>query len=76
MRLYHIENWNSLSERNNCMNSEKYHKIYNELKSMNQADLPTMLLQLPTKEEQTFYVTVADFFLQQRQKELIAKNIY
>ena len=30
----------------------------------------------PTKEEQDFYVTVADFFLQQRQKELIAKNAY
>lgn len=58
------------------MNPEKCHEIYNELKSMNQADLPTLLLQLPTKEEQDFYVTVADFFLQQRQKELIAKNIY
>ena len=58
------------------MNSEKYHKIYNELKSMNQADLPTMLLQLPTKEEQDFYIIIADFFLQQRQKELIDKHIY
>lgn len=58
------------------MNPEKCHEIFNELKSMNQADLPTLLLQLPTKEEQDFYVTVADFFLQQRQKELIAKNIY
>lgn len=58
------------------MNPEKCHEIYNELKSMNQADLPTLLLQLPTKEEQDFYVTVADFFLQQRQKELIAKNVY
>lgn len=58
------------------MNPEKCHEIYNELKSINQADLPTLLLQLPTKEEQDFYVTVADFFLQQRQKELIAKNVY
>lgn len=54
----------------------KYRKIYNELKSINQVELPTLLLQLPTKEEQDFYVTVADFFLQQRQKEIIAKNIY
>ena len=58
------------------MKPEKCHEIYNELKSMNQADLPTLLLQLPTKEEQDFYITVADFFLQQRQKELIAKNVY
>ena len=50
-------------------NIEKYRKIYNELKSINQVELPT-------KEEQDFYVTVADFFLQQRQKELIAKNVY
>lgn len=54
----------------------KYRKIYNELKSINQVELPTLLLQLPTKEERDFYVTVADFFLQQRQKELIAKNVY
>lgn len=58
------------------MKPEKCHEIYNELKSMNQADLPTLLMQLPTKEEQDFYITVADFFLQQRQKELIAKNVY
>lgn len=58
------------------MKPEKCHEIYNELKSMNQADLPTLLMQLPTKEERDFYVTVADFFLQQRQKELIAKNVY
>lgn len=58
------------------MNPEKCHEIYNELKSMNQADLPTLLLQLPTKEEQDFYVTVADFFLQQRQKELIDRHTY
>lgn len=57
-------------------NIEKYRKIYNELKSINQVELPNLLLQLPTKEEQDFYVTVADFFLQQRQKELIAKNVY
>lgn len=55
---------------------EKYRKIYNELKSINQVELPNLLLQLPTKEERDFYVTVADFFLQQRQKELIAKNVY
>lgn len=54
----------------------KYRKIYNELKSINQVELPNLLLQLPTKEERDFYVTVADFFLQQRQKELIAKNVY
>lgn len=58
------------------MNPEKCHEIYNELKSINQADLPTLLLQLPTKEEQDFYVTVADFFLQQRQKELIDRHTY
>lgn len=57
-------------------NIEKYRKIYNELKSINQVELPNLLLQLPTKEERDFYVTVADFFLQQRQKELIAKNVY
>ena len=53
-----------------------YRKIYNELKSINQVELPNLLLQLPTKEEQDFYVTVADFFLQQRQKALISKHVY
>lgn len=55
---------------------EKYHEIYNELKSINQVELPNLLLQLSTKEEQSFYVTVADFFLQQKQKELIDRHTY
>lgn len=58
------------------MNYNEFEKFYESCKNMSNDDLSKLLETAKTKEEQNFYVTVSDFFLQQRQREVIAKGIF
>ncbi len=53
------------------------HELYEESRKLLR-HLPTseMMAQAKSKEEASFYMAVADFFLQQRQAELVKSGVY
>ena len=50
--------------------------LYETCKNMTDDDLSELLKKSKSDEEQSFYFTISNFFLQQRQKEVIAKGIF
>lgn len=58
-------------------NAESFHELYEECRELF-THLPTSetMAQAKSKEEASFYMAVADFFLQQRQAELVKSGVY
>lgn len=50
--------------------------LYEICKNINEEELTELLKKANSYEEQAFYVTISDFFLQQRQKEVVEKGIF
>jgi hypothetical protein len=55
---------------------KKYTKIYNDIKKLTQDDARQLVLEAPTDEEKEFYAMIGDYFLQKKQKECIANNVF
>jgi len=55
---------------------KKYTDIYNEIKMLTKEDTTQLILEAPTEEEKDFYAMVGDFFLQKKQDECIARNVF
>lgn len=55
---------------------EKYNRIFEDMKNLSQEDTMQLVLEAPTEEEKQFYEMVSDYFLQKKQKECIARNVF
>lgn len=63
-------------KENDKMEKMELENLYEICKDMTDDDLTELLKKSKSYEEQAFYVAVSDFFLQQRQKEVIKKGIF
>jgi len=55
---------------------KKYSDIYKEISKLSPDDTLQLVLESETEEEKSFYEMIGDYLLQQKQKELIARNIF
>lgn len=55
---------------------KKYADIYEEIKKLSNDDTLQLVLELEDDEVKDFYEMVGDFLLQQRQREVVAKNLF
>ena len=55
---------------------KKYADIYKEIKQLDPDDTLQLVLESETEEERDFYAMVGDFLLQQKQKDVIARNVF
>lgn len=55
---------------------KKYADIYEEIKKLTDSDTLQLVLESEDDEVKDFYEMVGDFLLQQRQREIVAKNLF
>ena len=55
---------------------KKYKDIFDEIKKLTQEDTTQLILEASTEEEKDFYAMAGDFFLQRKQEECIARNVF
>ena len=53
--------------------TNKYHQMYQEIKTLNPDETLQLIMESESKEEQDFFGVIGDFLLQQKQKELLMK---
>lgn len=58
------------------MEEKRMNEFYELFKNMTDDDYTELLKTANSYEEQKFYVAISDFFLQQRQKEVIKQGIF
>lgn len=58
------------------MEKVELENLYEICKNITEDELTELLEKAESYEEQKFYVTISDFFLQQRQKEVIKKGLF
>lgn len=56
--------------------TNKYHQMYQEIKTLNPDETLQLIMESKSKEEQDFFGVIGDFLLQQKQKELINRNVF
>lgn len=58
--------------------TKEIHKIYEECQKIIESSIGTIdeFSYFENEQEKAFYVVVRDFFMQQKQKEVIEKGIY
>ena len=56
--------------------TKEYTEIYNKIKNLSQDDTMKLVLEASTEEERDFYEMISDYFLQKRQQNSIARNVY
>lgn len=55
---------------------KKYADIYEEIKKLSNDDTLQLVLESEDDEVKDFYEMVGDFLLQQRQREVVEKNLF
>lgn len=60
----------------NVCDVNRYKEIYNDVKKLTKEDTTQLILEAKTEEEKNFYAMVGDFFLQRKQDECIARNVF
>ena len=55
---------------------KKYADIYEEIKKLSNDDTLQLVLESEDEEVKDFYEVVGDFLLQQRQREVVSKNLF
>ncbi len=55
---------------------KKYADIYEEIKKLTDSDTLQLVLESEDDEVKDFYEMIGDFLLQQRQREVVAKNLF
>ncbi len=58
------------------MERQELKRFYEICKNMTNDELTELLENAESYEEQSFYVAISDFFLQQRQKEVIRQGLF
>lgn len=54
----------------------KYSEIYQDIKELEPEDTLQIIIESEDKEEIAFYEMVGNFLLQQKQKKVIAENLF
>ena len=55
---------------------KKYEKIYEDIKVLQPEDTLQLVLEAETEEQRNFYEMVGDFLLQQKQRQVIERNLF
>ena len=55
---------------------DKYFQMYNEIKKLQPEDTLQLVIQAKEKEEKEFFEVVSNFLLQQKQKQVIERNLF
>jgi hypothetical protein len=55
---------------------KKYSKMYQEIKTLKPEDTLQLVLEAENKEEQDFFEMIGNFLLQQKQKQVIERNLF
>jgi hypothetical protein len=55
---------------------KKYSKIYQDIKTLKPEDTLQLVQEAESKEEQDFFEMVGNFLLQQKQKQVIERNLF
>lgn len=55
---------------------KKYENIYGEIQNLQPEDTLQLVLEVETEEQRAFYELVGNFLLQQRQKQVIERNLF
>lgn len=56
--------------------TQKYYNIYKEINELRPEDTLQLIKEAPSKEEQAFYELIGNFLLQQKQKNVIERNLF
>lgn len=57
-------------------NVKKYEKIYEDIKVLQPEDTLQLVLEAETEEQRNFYEMIGDFLLQQKQRQVIERNLF
>ncbi len=55
---------------------KKYSKIYKDIKKLQPEDTLQLVMEAEDTEEQRFYELIGNFLLQQKQKQVIERNLF
>ena len=55
---------------------KKFSKIYKDILTLQPEDTLQLVLEAETEEEKDFYELIGDFLLQQKQKQVIERNLF
>ena len=55
---------------------QKYYKMFQEMKVLEPEDTLQLVLEAKDKEERDFFELVGNFLLQQKQKQVIERNLF
>ncbi len=55
---------------------KKYSKIFQDIKKLQPEDTLQLVLEAQNEEEQDFFELVGNFLLQQKQKQVIERNLF
>ena len=55
---------------------QKYYKMFQEMKVLEPEDTLQLVLEAQDKEERDFFELVGNFLLQQKQKQVIERNLF
>lgn len=55
---------------------KKYENIYNEIRNLQPEDTLQLVLEAETEEQRDFYEMIGNFLLQQRQRQIIERNLF
>lgn len=55
---------------------KKYEEIYKQIESLQPEDTLQLILETETEEQRNFYQMVGDFLLQQRQRQVVERNLF
>lgn len=55
---------------------KKYSKIFQDIKQLQSEDTLQVVMKAESKEERDFFEMVGNFLLQQKQKQIIERNLF
>ena len=56
--------------------TQKYYKLYKEINELSPEDTLQLVKEAPSRDERAFYELIGNFLLQQKQKEVIERNLF
>lgn len=55
---------------------KKYSKMYEDIKNLQPEDTLQLVMEAKDKDEQDFFEMIGNFLLQQKQKQIIERNLF
>ena len=55
---------------------KKYSRMFQDIKQLQQEDTLQLVMEAESEEEQDFFEMVGNFLLQQKQKQIIERNLF